>query len=275
MTTVDLEKPGLEPSFVALPNLCSPVSETEPFLNTFLDFNAVPATAMTLLSEYTPTSSTAGSGRSSINVTNLMQAELDQIYFDRMHAAVPILHQRRYLSWSKLPVKTRSRDCLQYAVWATASLMSAQFQYLQDLLYPELKRMLASTSRPPSSSGQQLAVDVEIAQAWVLTATYEFVKTYYHEACISAGQAFRLVQLMRLHEVDHASNNKAATTGTSGVDFIIIEEKRRVFWMAFTLDALYSMRNNLPLAVNEHMVSVRLVSDPPRVPGRLLTQRIF
>lgn len=275
MTMVDMEMSRAEPNFVAPPTLCSPVSETELFPTTFFDVNAVPATTITLLSEQTPRSSTTGSNPSSINVTNLMQAELDQIYFDRMHAAVPILHQRRYLSWSKSPAKTRSRNCLQHAVWATASLMSAQFQYLQDMLYPELKRKLASTSLPPSSSGQQLAVDVELAQAWVLTATYEFVKMYHHEACISAGRAFRLVQLMRLHEVDHASKNYASSMGISGTDFIITEEKRRVFWMAFILEALYSMRNNLSLVVSEHMVSVHLFSDAPRAPDRLLVQRIF
>lgn len=263
-TTADLEMSRPDSNCVAMPSLCSPVSEPEPesFLNTFFDVSTVPATTMAMLSEHTPTSATV-TGPSSINVTKLMQAELDQMYFDRVHAAIPILHQRRYMSRARSSVKTRSRECLQYAVWATASLMSAQFEDLRDKLYPELKRMLASTSLPPSSSGQQLAMDVELAQAWVLTATYEFIKTYHHEACISAGRAFRLVQLMRLHEVDLASNSSTTSAGTSGTDFIVTEEKRRVFWMAFILETLFSMRNNLPLVVNELMVSVRLFPNPP------------
>lgn len=174
----------------------------------------------------------------------------DQLYFDRVHTAIPILHQRRYLSWSKSPAKTMARVCLQHAVWATASLMSAPFQHLQDRLYPELKRMLASTSLPMPIGQNNLAVDVELVQAWILAATYEFVKTNHHEACISAGRALRLAQLMGLYKID-ASNSLPFT---SEADFIITEEKRRAFWMAFTLESLYGMRNNLPLVINEHHV---------------------
>jgi hypothetical protein len=57
--------------------------------------------------------------------------------------------------------------------------------------------------------------------------------------------------LMGLHRVD-VLNNLAPINEK---DFIIIEEKRRVFWMAFTLEILLSIHNNLPLVVNEHMVS--------------------
>lgn len=95
-----------------------------------------------------------------------------------------------------------------------------------------------------------LAVDVELVQAWILAATYEFVKTNHHEACISAGRALRLAQLMGLYKID-ASNSLPFT---SEADFIITEEKRRAFWMAFTLESLYGMRNNLPLVINEHHV---------------------
>lgn len=176
----------------------------------------------------------------------------DQLYFDRIHAAVPILHQRRYLSWSKSPVKTSSRTCLQYAMWATASLMSAQFQHLQDNLYSDVKRMLASASLPNYSGQSSLTVDVELVQAWVLAATFEFVKTNHHEACISASRALRLAQLMGLYKIDISNNSPASSES----DFIITEERRRVFWMAFILESLYSMRNNLPLVINEYNVSL-------------------
>ena len=244
------------------------MSEAEPFLNPFLDASFLPTPTMSLLSDHTPAPSTMGTLESSINVSSAMHAELDQIYLDRMHNAVPLLHQRRYLSWSKSAVKTRSQNCLQYAVWATASLTSAQFQHLQDTLYPELKRMLASSSLFPGAGGQQLAVDVELAQAWVLTAMYEFAKTYHHEACISAGRAFRLVQLMRLHRIDPICSSN---TG----DVIVAEERRRVFWMAFVLEGLYSMRNSLPLVVNEHMVSGHIPPKPLHTRARWALKRTF
>lgn len=232
--------------------------ESDSLFNTFFDADSVSTTTMSLLSDHTAASSISSESiqrPTRFYITNMMQAELDQLYFDRMHAAVPILHQRNYLSWSKSIVKTKSRMCLQYAVWATASLMSVQFQHLQDTIYPELKRALASIHLPSHPRRGFLELDVELVQAWILTATFEFVKTYHHEACISAGRAFRLVQLMGLHEMDLPSNFDRSSSASNGSDFIILEEKRRAFWMAFTLEALYSMRNNLPLVVNEHMVS--------------------
>lgn len=129
--------------------------------------------------------------------------------------------------------------------------MSAHFQHLQDMLYSEVKRMLASANLPNYSGQSNLTVDVELVQAWVLTATYEFVKTNHHEACISAGRALRLAQLMGLYKIDISNNSPASSEN----DFIITEERRRVFWMAFVLDGLYSMRNNLPLVINEYNVS--------------------
>jgi hypothetical protein len=129
--------------------------------------------------------------------------------------------------------------------------MSAQFQHLQHTLYSELKKLLASTAPVKIPGGQSLPIDVELVQAWVLTTTFEFIRMNHYEACLSAAQAFRLAQLMGLHRVD-VLNNLAPINEK---DFIIIEEKRRVFWMAFTLEILLSIHNNLPLVVNEHMVS--------------------
>ena len=247
-------------------------SESDSLFNTFFDVDSVSTATMSLISDHTATSSISSDSlqQSSLHITNMMQAELDQLYFDRMHAAVPILHHRNYLSWSKSMLKTKSRVCLQYAVWATASLMSVQFQHLQETIYPELKRLLASTNLPSNSNGGFLEVDIELVQAWILTATYEFVKTYHHEACISAGRAFRLVQLMGLHEMDLPVNSTGSSSTGSGSDFILLEEKRRAFWMAFTLEALYSMRNNLPLVINEHMVRIYV---PPGRSSRFLPFR--
>jgi hypothetical protein len=66
---------------------------------------------------------------------------------------------------------------------------------------------------------------------------------------MSAGRAFRLVQLRRLHEIDSPTKPQVPDE-----DFIETEEKRRVFWMAYFLDHLFSMRNSWPITLNEHVV---------------------
>ncbi|KGO36756.1 Transcription factor, fungi [Penicillium expansum] len=161
-----------------------------------------------------------------------------------------ILHQRRYLGWARSASKKISRRCLQYAVWTLASLLSAQFQHLQDSFYQETKRSLEFSYLSGDSDN---LVDTEEIQAWILIATYESMRTFHRSAWMSAGRAFRLVQLMRLHEIDSPTNPPVADA-----DLIETEEKRRVFWMAYFLDHLLSMRNNWPITLNEHVICTRL-----------------
>lgn len=172
----------------------------------------------------------------------------DQLYFDRVHTSISILHQRRYLSRSRHSVKKPSRISLRYAMWTLAALLSAQFQHLQESLYQETKQMLESLSL--CNNGHD-PIDTEEVQAWILIATYESMRTYYQQAWMSAGRAFRLVQLMRLHEIDIPTKDPVPET-----EFIETEEKRRVFWMAYFLDHLFSMRNNWPVTLNEHVVGL-------------------
>ena len=163
-----------------------------------------------------------------------------------------ILHQRRYLSRSRQGVKTPSRTSLQYAMWTLAALLSAQFQHLQEPLYQQTKQMLELLSL--GKNGRD-PIDTEEVQAWILVATYESMRTYHYQAWMSAGRAFRLVQLMRLHEIDIPTKDHVPETA-----FIETEEKRRVFWMAYFLDHLFSMRNNWPVTLNEHVVGPYLCS---------------
>jgi hypothetical protein len=111
--------------------------------------------------------------------------------------------------------------------------------------------MLESTSLGCSPGGNPPSLEVEQVQAFILIATYESMKAYHQLAWMSAGRAFRLVQLMRLHEIDSPSTWLAAADN----NFVEVEEKRRAFWMAYFLDHLFSMRNNWPITLNEHVVS--------------------
>ena len=70
---------------------------------------------------------------------------------------------------------------------------------------------------------------------------------------MSAGRAFRLVQLLLLHELDTPTQ-----IATANESFTEREEKRRVFWVAYFLDHLFSISNNWPVTLNEHVVSFEL-----------------
>ncbi|RAL00197.1 Zn(II)2Cys6 transcription factor [Aspergillus ibericus CBS 121593] len=202
------------------------------------------------LSDWSLSSTLSSTPDALVHITDIMRDELDQLYFDRVHPSIPIIHQRRYALWSKTSPKLPSRTCLQYAMWTLATLFSAQFRDMTEPLYHKAKHLMES----PGTSD----ANTELVQAWVLIATCESMRTRHRQAWMSAGQAFRLVQGMRFHEIDRPKNSPRTISPPESEDSIGTEEKRRVFWMAYLLDHLFSMRNNWPLTLHEHVVCTRL-----------------
>lgn len=128
-------------------------------------------------------------------------------------------------------------------MWALAMALSSQFDSSRELLYNETRQMLEELDLTEDDTH---SLRIEQVQAWLLVAYYEFARSNYRRASISAGRAFRLVQLARLHEVDSAENDE---------DPVVTEERRRTFWVAYCLDRLISMRGCWPLTLIEEVVS--------------------
>ncbi|KAL3462084.1 fungal-specific transcription factor domain-containing protein [Aspergillus heterothallicus] len=198
-----------------------------------------------------------GSPRSGL-VSELMRADLDQLYFDRVHPFAPILQRWRYHIWSKQQRKSEGQTCLQYAMWTVAASLSAQFRTLRDSLYQETRRMLdaldSQTQRTDPNG------NIEQAQAWVLICVYEYMQLSPLQAWMSAGRCCRLVLGMRLYELDDPNNPVmvARDQETSLIDWTGLEERRRTFWMAYSLDRFISFHNGLPFTLNEQLIATRL-----------------
>ncbi|KAL2801777.1 fungal-specific transcription factor domain-containing protein [Aspergillus granulosus] len=191
-------------------------------------------------------------------VSELMRADLDQLYFDRVHPFAPILQRWRYHVWSKQPRKSEGQTCLQYAMWTVAASLSAQFRTLRDSLYQETRRMLDaldSQSQRTDPNGS-----IELAQAWVLICVYEYMQLSPPQAWMSAGRCCRLVLGMRLYELDDPNNPVmvARDQETNLIDWTGLEERRRTFWMAYSLDRFISFQNGLPFTLNEQLIATRL-----------------
>lgn len=156
------------------------------------------------------------------------------------------------MSWSKKKNKTALRLCLQRAMWSLATHVSAQFQHLQDLLFGDTKRLLQLIAPTPD---QQNIQSVELAQILVFIAIYEIQHHALDQAWITAGRAFRMVQLMKLHKIDLPLLSERSLTARQALE---MEEQRRVFWMAYFLDSLLSSHNNAPMSLTERVVSTQL-----------------
>ncbi|KAI0903560.1 fungal-specific transcription factor domain-containing protein [Ustulina deusta] len=171
---------------------------------------------------------------SGLHISTAMQADLDQLYFDRLHGCIPILNQRRYLFEAQQPGKSTAQLCLRYAVWTLASSTSVQYQGLRDPLYRNTRRALEALDMRTSSSQE---TDLEQVQAWLILATHEFMCVNFHRAWSTLGRAFRTIQLREFQDID------ALDMVAEQTDLITTEMKRRTFWMAYCLDRFFSLRN--------------------------------
>ncbi|KAL0777278.1 hypothetical protein CaCOL14_006796, partial [Colletotrichum acutatum] len=125
-----------------------------------------------------------------------MRADLDQLYFDRVHSFTPFLHQSSYTRISKHLEKrpamnTRglsdgtklSHTCLQYAMWAMASSLSSQFQHLRDAMYREALDRFRNLDSPGGPVEKEEGL-LKQAQAWILISMYELMAVGFHRAWI-------------------------------------------------------------------------------------------
>ncbi|KAI0432410.1 putative Zn(II)2Cys6 transcription factor [Xylaria sp. FL1042] len=199
-----------------------------------------------------------------LHITPMMHNDLDQLYFDRAYMFAPILQAHRYRSWSKQPNKSKQKNCLQHAMWTLASSLSSQFQIAVRQLYGETRQLLHAIESEESHH----QISIEQAQAWLLLAIYELTCEDYHRGMMSAGMAFRLVQMMRLYELDvqnpfntQAEEQYSAQLSPSSQvhdDWIDVETKRRTFWLAYTVDRFTSMVDELHMFFDDRMIRTLL-----------------
>ncbi|KAL7619527.1 hypothetical protein AAE478_010067 [Parahypoxylon ruwenzoriense] len=185
-------------------------------------------------------------------IPDLTKADLIQLYFDRVHPVVPILNKAKTFKWISDPGNmSDARQCLQCAMWTFATAFSTQFGGFQDVMYARIRFMLDQLDL---SSGDSLICHIEHLQSWILITFYEFAKTNYRRGWLSAGRVFRLVQFLKLYDLD----GPRPLGSESEDDIISLEEKRRTFWVSYCLDRFISVSEGSPMTLNEEVVFTRL-----------------
>ncbi|KAJ5609195.1 hypothetical protein N7528_009762, partial [Penicillium herquei] len=199
---------------------------------------------------------------SPLEISPMMQNDLDQLYFDRAYAFAPIIHAHRYRLWSKQINKTTQRTCLQYAMWTLASSLSSQFHAQGCKLYAKSRQLLEKLEAEEPCH----QISLEQAQAWALLSIYELTCQDFDRGMMSAGRALRLIQMMRLYELDMPRNNTTKLDQSQRQltqvpeDWISIETKRRTFWLGYLIDRFTSMVDGLHMFFDERMIRTRLPS---------------
>ncbi|KAI9732464.1 MAG: hypothetical protein M1818_007502 [Claussenomyces sp. TS43310] len=180
--------------------------------------------------------------------------ELHQIYFDKIHPSIPMIHKYRYSAAMNLAPSQRPPVCLRYAMWTLASSITEKYMNLKDHFYQRSRKYVEQDYL--KGHGEHI-ISVAHAQAHILLASYEFKMMYFPRAWMSTGAAVRLSQMMGLHRLDGIGLDvKQCLPGPR--DSTEREERRRTFWMAFCEDRYASIGTGWPMTIEERDILTNL-----------------
>lgn len=145
-------------------------------------------------------------------------------------------------------------------MWTLAASFSTQFEHIRKPLYGQTKMILEEID----STASVEPMTIKDIQARTLLVMYEIMNMDFRTAWISAGNCLRLALLLHLHEIDlPESSASLSDAGGAALSWSEIEEKRRVFWVVFTLDCFMNLINEAPFRLDED--TVIQVSYPIRI----------
>lgn len=190
-------------------------------------------------------------------IGDLIQADLDQLYFDRIHPTTPLVCRSRYFSWKFKSDKEEAQAALQSAMRALAASASAAYQELANSLYAKTCQRLAKLDEATDNELSE-RFQLEHIQAWLLLAHYEFMRKQYRRAMMTAGRAFRMIQVSLLPEIRELGIPLGGFDASSSNCWVEEEEKRRTFWAAYCLDRCVGLYDGSALTFHEDGMHTRL-----------------
>ncbi|KAI1415679.1 hypothetical protein F5Y13DRAFT_207346 [Hypoxylon sp. FL1857] len=183
--------------------------------------------------------------------------ELHQIYFDKIHPSLPMIHKFRYLAAMNLAPNQRPPVALRYAIWTQACAVADKYADLKDLFYQRARKYVEADY--VKGYGEHM-ISVAHAQTHVLLASYEFKMMYFPRAWMSTGAAVRLCQMIGLHRLDGTGLDVKQCLPPPR-DWTEREERRRTFWMAFCKDRYASIGTGWPMTIDERDIMTNLPSS--------------
>lgn len=200
-------------------------------------------------------------------MTERERADLDQVFFDRVHPVLPLFYRRRFHGWANQPLPGTARACLRSAMRTIAAAMSAPAARFCDQLYAETRRLLDDYTVTPKET-----IELEYIQVWLLLGYYELLRVGENQAMLTAARCSRLVLMARLFEIDATGSEPSSSQASPSTpqqesydddSFCVVEERRRTFWLAYCLECFLYSRNEYPPMMQEEMVSVQTVLTMP------------
>jgi hypothetical protein len=173
--------------------------------------------------------------------------EMNQIYFEKTHPSLPMIHKGRYLAAMDLAPHMRPAVCLRYAMWTHACAVTSKYAAYTEHFYQRSRKYAEQDEMRGHGEG---IITLAHCQTWTLLACYEFRMMYFPRAWMSIGRASRLAQMMGLHRQDRLGLDVKQTLPPPR-DWTDREERRRTFWMAYCQDRYASIGTGWPMTFDE------------------------
>ncbi|KAI1746799.1 fungal-specific transcription factor [Xylaria castorea] len=180
--------------------------------------------------------------------------ELHQIFFEKIHPSLPMIHKFRYLAAMNLAPSQRPPVALRYAIWTLACSITDKYKDLKDLFYQRARKYVEADAI--KGYGEH-SITIAHCQTHVLLASYEFKMMYFPRAWMNTGAAVRLGQMIGLHRID-GNGLDVKQCLPPPRDWTEREERRRTFWMAFCEDRYASIGTGWPMTIDERDIMTNL-----------------
>ncbi|KAH8735470.1 fungal-specific transcription factor domain-containing protein [Ilyonectria robusta] len=183
--------------------------------------------------------------------------ELHQIYFEKVHPSIPMIHKYRYLAAMNLAPNQRPPVCLRYAMWTLACTITDKYADLKDLFYRRARKYVEADYI--KGYGEHM-ISIAHCQTHILLSSYEMKMMYFPRAWVNTGSAIRLAQMTGLHRLDGTGLDVKQCLAPPK-DWTEREERRRTFWMAFCQDRYASIGTGWPMTIDERDIMTNLPSS--------------
>ncbi|KAG8533234.1 uncharacterized protein KY384_002017 [Bacidia gigantensis] len=176
------------------------------------------------------------------------------VYFEKIHPSLPMLHKYRYYSSLSLSPQARPPVCLRYAMWAMAAMVTDKYMHHDDIFYRRARKYLQLDEM--KGAGES-TVSLAHVQTWTLVATYEFKLMYFPRAWMSCGRAGRMALMTGMNRIDGIGMDVKQCLPPPK-DWVEREERRRTFWMAYCIDRYASIGTGWPMSIDERDIMTAL-----------------
>ncbi|CAM1502897.1 Fc.00g076730.m01.CDS01 [Cosmosporella sp. VM-42] len=180
--------------------------------------------------------------------------ELNTIFFQSQYYFIPVVHPGRYLQAFYAGPLRKPAMCLQYAIWALAANGNEKYEQYHEVFYRRARQYADSDEM--KGYGEHF-ITIGHAQAWALIASYEAKCMLFTRAAMSSARCVRLVHMMALDRLD-GNPDELPPTLAKPLSWTELEERRRVFWGAFSIDCHASISTGWPSLMNSEDIVTRL-----------------